>query len=272
MFDQEIKTQRGIVLGVEIAARPAQNSSLAITALERGKKFNVMKFHEVLGHPSEQTTRRTAEYYGIELTGQFGVCENCGRAKSRQKNTSKDTVVRSKVAGERLFIDISSVKGVSIGGSKYWLAIVDDFTDMTWSMFLKQKSEQVNRIIDFIRDLKVKLNLSVKYIRCDNAGENKSLEKRCLREGFGVQFEYTAPDTPQYNGRVERKFATLYSRVRVILNRSMVPSGLRQKLWAEAAQLATLQEIFSHPRLKPCRRTINFTKRISAIPARSTVW
>jgi hypothetical protein len=26
-----------------------------------------------------------------------------------------------------------------------------------------------------------------------------------------VQFEYTAPDTPQQNGRVERKFATLYA-------------------------------------------------------------
>ena len=30
----------------------------------------------------------------------------------------------------------------------------------------------------------------VKYVRCDNAGENKSLEKDAKRDGLGIQFEY----------------------------------------------------------------------------------
>jgi hypothetical protein len=32
------------------------------------------------------------------------------------------------------------------------------------------------------------------------------------------KFEFTAPDSPQQNGKIERKFATLYGRVRAILN------------------------------------------------------
>ena len=41
------------------------------------------------------------------------------------------------------------------------------------------------------------------------SGENKSLEKDAKRDGLIIQFEDTAPGTPQQNGRVERKVKTL---------------------------------------------------------------
>ena len=37
----------------------------------------------------------------------------------------------------------------------------------------------------------------------------KDLKRLTLEKGLGIMFEYTAPGTPQQNGRVERKFATL---------------------------------------------------------------
>ena len=77
-------------------------------------------------------------------------------------------------------------------------------------------------------------NRSLRFIRCDNASGNKKLQEICEKEGFGIQFEYTTPDTPQYNGQIERKFATLYARVRSILNSARVPKEMRSKLWAEA--------------------------------------
>jgi hypothetical protein len=36
-------------------------------------------------------------------------------------------------------IDTSSVKKASFGGSKFWLLVIDDYTDMCWSTFLKKK-------------------------------------------------------------------------------------------------------------------------------------
>jgi len=117
--------------------------------------------------------------------------------------------------------------------------VVDDCTDFCWSFFLKKKSDQVDLILDLIKDVKAKYNYTVRYIRCDNAGENTSLEKKCLEQGLGITFEYTSPHSPQFNGRVERKFATLYTKVRCLLNGARVTLSLRHGLWAEAARAAT---------------------------------
>jgi hypothetical protein len=136
-------------------------------------------------------------------------------------------------------IDTSSVKKQSFGKSKFWLLIMDDCTGVCWSRFLKKKSDQVDLIINLLKDLKSKHNKTVKLIRCDNAGENKSLQKLCEKEGLGIQFEYTAPGTPQLNGRVERKFATLYGRVRAMLNGARLTKELRNGLWTEAARTAS---------------------------------
>jgi transposase InsO family protein len=93
--------------------------------------------------------------------------------------------------------------------------------------FWKRRATRHQRSSDH---LKAKHGRTVKFIRCDNAGENKALEKACLKEGLGIQFEYTAPGTPQQNGKVERKFATLNARVRAMLNHAGLPSKLRQGL------------------------------------------
>ena len=89
-----------------------------------------------------------------------------------------------------------------------------------------------------IKHLKATLNYQVKYIRCDNAGENRALEDNMKKEGLGIIFEYTAPNTPQQNGRVERAFATLYGRVRSMLNSACLNKEFRQGLWAEYASAA----------------------------------
>ena len=65
--------------------------------------------------------------------------------------------------------------------------------------------------------MKEKHNITVKIVRCDNAGENEAFKEACKQEGLGISFEYTAPRTPEQNGRDERKFQTLYGRVRAML-------------------------------------------------------
>ena len=53
-----------------------------------------------------------------------------------------------------------------------------------------------------IRELRNK-GKTVKYIRCDNTGENIKLKEECDRLNLGVEFEFTALNTPQQNGIVE---------------------------------------------------------------------
>ena len=137
----------------------------------------------------------------IQLVGTMKECHECALAKIKQQKIAKETTNKSTVPGERLCIEISSVRHPSYGGAKFWLLIIDDATRMCWSTFLKQKSDTCERVIRFIKNLRAQ-NYPVKYIRCDNAGENQTLQQQCDREILNVRFEFTGPDTPQYNGKV----------------------------------------------------------------------
>jgi hypothetical protein len=65
-------------------------------------------------------------------------CDNCILGKARQKNVGKgDDQKRVKVPGHRMFFDISSIKNISFGGSKFWLLIVYDAKDVCFSFFFK---------------------------------------------------------------------------------------------------------------------------------------
>jgi hypothetical protein len=101
----------------------------------------------------------------------------------------------------------------SFGGTKYWFGMLDDHTDLFVSHCLRAKSHLGGRLVQTLKTFKTKLNHTPKYIRCDDAPENHKAEELCMKEGINVQFEYTAPGTPQRNGRIERKFATLYGRI-----------------------------------------------------------
>ena len=116
-------------------------------------------------------------------------------------------------------------------------ASVDEATDYCKSFFLKHKSETGRKLEYFIKDLQQQ-GISVKYLRCDNAAENKKAEEYCTLNQLGVKFEYTAPYTPQQNGVAERKFATLWGRMRAQLQ-AVNNTAIRNGCWAEVANKAT---------------------------------
>ena len=80
----------------------------------------------------------------------------------------------------------------------------------------------------------------MKIIRCDNAGENKVLERESDKNELGTIFEYTAPGTPQQNGVVERSFVMDKGRASGMMNHAGFTMVKRQQLWCEAAQTATM--------------------------------
>jgi hypothetical protein len=57
-----------------------------------------------------------------------------------------------------------------------------------------------------------------------------------------IRFEYTAPNTPQKHGKIERKFATLFGKIRSVLNAAGFPAFLRSRLWSYAAKCVTQME------------------------------
>ena len=81
--------------------------------------------------------------------------------------------------------------------------------------------------------------MTVKFLRLDDGGENVALEKACKQQQLDVTFEFSGPRTPQRNGKVERKFQTLYGKIQAMFNASGIDGVIRNRLWAECASTAS---------------------------------
>ena len=105
-----------------------------------------------------------AKYYEWPIAHKFITCKSCALAKSCQKNMNKETKTRSMIPGERLFVDISSVKNKSYGRSQFWLLAVDNVTNLSFILFLKSKDQMTQVMILLIKGLCDKENIVVKKI------------------------------------------------------------------------------------------------------------
>jgi hypothetical protein len=84
-------------------------------------------------------------------------------------------------------------------------------------VFFKEKSDLKGKFLTLLTDLKI-AGLDVKFIKCDDQGENKALFDECRSKGYSVKCELSGPQTPQRNSKVERKFQTFFGRIRAMLN------------------------------------------------------
>ena len=81
----------------------------------------------------------------------------------------------------------------------------------------------------------------------DNAGENKKLEEILKLKKLNIYFEYTPFDGADFNGVVERAFATGYGRVQAMLNGGGFFEKNRSAFWVEAASTAAdLNDILAY--------------------------
>ena len=165
-------------------------------------------------------------------------CESCIKAKQKQKNIPKYVDFKATKPGKNVFLDLSSIKYKSLGGAKFWLLFVDEYTSFKKSYFLHTKNQVTEKGLEFIHLLQLN-NIKVKVFRCDNAAENEKFKEKLIELSMDAGFEFSAPGTPQQNGVVERAFAMLYRRVRAMLNYAKIKGEIRKLLWAESAKTTT---------------------------------
>ena len=237
LFDIIIPTRKGMLFAMyidrhgDVAAAGADAGVLndkqpKLTELTNNDddwklQLTVQKAHEFLGHPDEAKTRLAAKLLNWNLVrGGLKPCEACAAAKAKQKNVVKEsTHVPASKAGERLFLDIATVKkpadGTVTNSKRNWRIIVDERTQMKFSEFFVTKNGMIEPTCVQINQWHQN-GMIVRYLRCDNAGENKKLEERINGANWklNIQFEYTARDTPQQNHLAELAFATIANRGR----------------------------------------------------------
>ena len=85
-------------------------------------------FHRVTGHAGHHLMDATAKYYKVDLTGKVNNCPSWSLEKIRQKNISNKNEDKSENPGERMYLDISSMRKPSMGGRQHWVMLVDEAT------------------------------------------------------------------------------------------------------------------------------------------------
>ena len=112
----------------------------------------------------------------------------------------------------------------------FWFPLIKRTAEVTLNVLLTWKSFVGVAAMQFL----------LQCLHCDNAGKNQAFEKTCKQNGLGIDFEYTAPGTPQQNGWVEHKVAMLFKRVHAMLNSGKFTIYLQSSLRMEAANTAML--------------------------------
>ncbi|KAJ9561604.1 LOW QUALITY PROTEIN: hypothetical protein OSB04_006764 [Centaurea solstitialis] len=115
-----------------------------------------------------------------------------------------------------------------LGGKKYILVLIDEFSRFTWVEFMKKKSQVPSILINLLK------RLQVRVLRSDNGTEFKNSITEEYLAFVGITHNFLAPRTPQQNGVVERKNRTLVEAARTMLN----AYGLPLTFWAEAVSAA----------------------------------
>src|SRR3954465_2572553 len=136
----------------------------------------------------------------------------------------------------------------SLGGNKYGLVIVDDFSRYTWVFFLDDKSKVVDIFKTFTKRAQTEYEVSLKHIRSGNGTELKDTHIKDFLNAYGFTHEFSAAYTPQQNGVLERKNQTLIEMARTMLAEYKTPI----RFWAEAINIAChiINKVYLHKFLK----------------------
>jgi transposase InsO family protein len=133
---------------------------------------------------------------------------------------------------------------ISIGGSKYCLVIMDDYSRFTWVFFLQKKSQTQETLNRFLRWTQNEFGLRIEKIRSDNGTKFKNSQIEGFLEEDGIKHEFSSPYTPQQNGVVARKNRTLLDMARTMLDEYKTPD----QFWAEAINTAcySINRLYLH--------------------------
>jgi transposase InsO family protein len=136
---------------------------------------------------------------------------------------------------EMLHMDLfGPIAYISIGGNKYGLVIVDDYSRFTWVFFLHDKSETQAVLKKFLKRAQNEFDGKIKKIRSDNDTEFKNTQVEDYLNEEGINHEFLAPYTPQQNGVAERKNMNLIEMARTMLYEYKTSS----RFCAEAVNMA----------------------------------
>ena len=155
------------------------------------------------------------------------LCTSCIAGKHHQTPFAESSSFRAIEPLELIHTDICGpISPPTLGGSWYFLLIIDDYSRLTWVAMLQCKSDAFESFKRFKNLVEIEKGVKVKTLISERGGEFTSEEfsKHCLE--YGIKRQLMTPYSPQQNGVVERKNQTMMSMVRAMLKAKDLPREL----------------------------------------------
>jgi transposase InsO family protein len=103
------------------------------------------------------------------------VCSACQVGEQVGAHHPHKNIMTTDRPLELLHMDLfGPITYISIGGSKYYLIIVDDYSRFTWVFFLQEKSQAQETLKGFLRRAQNEFGLRINKIRSDNGTDFKN--------------------------------------------------------------------------------------------------
>ena len=160
----------------------------------------------------------------IQSNGEKLLCEGCIKGKQHKLPYPTKSDHRASEVLEIIHSDVCGPMSVeSFGNSRYFVTFIDDYSRYTCVYFLKQKSEVLVKLKEFINIMSILTGKRVKVLRTDNGGEYCSKEFSQYLEEQGISHQLTVPYNPAQNGIAERMNHTIVESTRSLIYHANLP-------------------------------------------------
>ena len=180
------------------------------------------------------------------------VCTGCQLGKQTRTKLPKEATFHATKILQLVHSDVCGpFRTTSLGGARYFVTFIDDFSRKTWVYFLTHKHQVLAKFQQLVNSLKTSTGQCIQTLRSDNGGEYTSAAFRdyCLREGISRKF--APPYTPQRNGVAERRNRSLLNITRCLLLDRALPGHLWGEAVKAAGDLLNLRSTKQHPDKTP---------------------
>jgi hypothetical protein len=130
---------------------------------------------------------------------------------------------------ELLFSDVWGPAPTSVGGYKYYISFIDDFSKFSWVYLMHDRFEATSVFLQFQTHVERLLGTKIKCIQSDWGGEYQKIHNTFFRS-LGIAHRVSCPHTHQQNGSAERKHRHIVETGLALLAHAHVPL----KFWDEA--------------------------------------
>jgi transposase InsO family protein len=122
------------------------------------------------------------------------VCRACIKGKMHETSHPSKTIISSTRCLELLHMDLFGPPShASLGGKKYCLVIVDDYSRYTWVYFFKLNNETQATAKAFTTEVQHQHKSTILMIRSDNGSEFKKCTLNEFLGEEGIRHQYSTP-------------------------------------------------------------------------------